>query len=45
MAKDIIEAHHGTLSAGNREGNGAWFEAVLPVLEGARAYSQKYHVP
>ncbi len=41
MAKDIIEAHHGTLSAGNREGGGAWFEAVLPVLEGARAYTHQ----
>ena len=39
MAKDIIAAHHGTVSARNREGRGALFEIVLPVLEGAKAYT------
>ena len=38
MAKDIIAAHHGTISARNREGRGALFEIVLPVLEGAKTY-------
>ena len=39
MAKDIIAAHHGTISARNREGRGALFEIGLPVLEGATAYT------
>lgn len=39
MARDIIAAHHGTLSAGNRETCGAWFELRLPVLEGVRPYA------
>ena len=38
MAKDIITAHHGTISARNREGRGALFEIVLPVLNGAKTY-------
>ena len=38
MAKDIVEAHHGTLTAGNRAQKGAWFEISIPVLEGARTY-------
>ena len=38
MAKDIIAAHHGTISARNREGRGALFEIVLPVLNGAKIY-------
>lgn len=38
MAKDIIDAHHGTLTAGNRVGQGAWFEILLPVLEGEKPY-------
>lgn len=38
MAKDIVEAHHGTLTAGNREKKGAWFQIVLPVLEGRKTY-------
>lgn len=39
MAKDIIIAHHGTISVRNREERGAVFEIVLPVLEGTRPYS------
>lgn len=38
MAKDIIEAHHGTLTAGNRQKGGAWFEAAIPVLNGSKTY-------
>lgn len=38
MAKDIIEAHHGALTAGNRPEGGAWFEAVLPQICGAKTY-------
>ena len=38
MAKDIILAHHGTISARNSEERGAVFEIVLPVLEGASPY-------
>lgn len=41
MAKDIITAHHGTISARNREGKGALFEIVLPVLKGAKPYIVK----
>lgn len=32
MAKDIAEAHHGTLAAGNRPGGGAWFRMSLPKI-------------
>lgn len=39
MAKDIIVAHHGTISARNREERGAVFEIGLPVLEGAKVYT------
>ena len=39
MAKDIITAHHGTISARNREGRGTLFEIVLPVLEGVTTYT------
>lgn len=38
MAKDIISAHHGEITAGNRGVGGAWFEVILPVLEGTRIY-------
>ena len=38
MAYDIIKAHHGTLSAGNRMEKGAWFLAEFPILEGSRTY-------
>ena len=38
MAKDIITAHHGTISVRNREQRGAIFEIILPVLEGASPY-------
>ncbi len=38
MAKDVVEAHHGVLTAGNRERTGAWFEIQLPVMDGAKAY-------
>ena len=39
MAKDIISAHHGAISARNRESRGAVFEIVLPVLEGTSPYT------
>ncbi len=39
MAKDIVEAHHGSLTAGNREKVGAWFEIQLPRIDGAQTYS------
>lgn len=38
MAKDIISAHHGTISARNREKQGAVLEIALPVLDGASPY-------
>lgn len=38
MANDIIHAHHGTISARNREEQGAAFEIVLPVLDGTNPY-------
>ncbi len=38
MSRDIVEAHHGTLTAGNRDGGGAWFEISLPVMEGKKPY-------
>lgn len=38
MARDIILAHHGTISTRNREEQGAVFEIVLPVLEGTSPY-------
>ena len=38
MAKDIVAAHHGTISVRNRETRGAVFEIVLPVLEGTSPY-------
>lgn len=37
MAKDIIEAHHGTLSIGNQPKVGAWTEVFLPDLDGKKA--------
>lgn len=37
MAKDIIEAHHGTLSMGNQPTTGAWVEVFLSDLEGKKA--------
>lgn len=40
MAKDIISAHHGTISARNRETRGAAFEITLPVLDGASPYAR-----
>ena len=45
MAKDVIAAHHGTITARNRESGGAAFEIVLPVMEGARAYPEKKNEP
>ena len=39
MAKDIIVAHHGTVSVRNSEKCGAVFEILLPVLDGANPYS------
>ncbi len=39
MARDIIRAHHGSLTAENRKKNGARFVISLPVLEGAKAYA------
>ncbi len=41
MARDIIRAHHGSLTAENRKKNGARFVISLPVLEGAKAYTSK----
>lgn len=38
MAKDVIAAHHGAITARNRESGGVAFEIVLPVMDGARAY-------
>lgn len=38
MAKDIVDAHHGTLTAGNRERVGARFEICLPRISGAETY-------
>lgn len=38
MAKDIIGAHHGTLTARNREKAGARFEIWLPRIGGAETY-------
>ena len=38
MAHDIVKAHHGTITAGNRAQRGAWFEIRIPVLEGAETY-------
>ncbi len=38
MAKDIVKAHHGKISAGNCDEKGAWFEIELPFLDGARSY-------
>lgn len=38
MAKDIIQSHHGTIVAENREENGARFVITLPILSGAEAY-------
>lgn len=40
MAKDVVEAHHGKIAAGNREGGGAWFEMHIPILEGTRQYEE-----
>ena len=40
MAQDIVRAHHGTLTAGNRDGGGAWFLISLPVMEGSRVYEE-----
>lgn len=37
MAKDIIQAHHGTVSMGNLPKAGAWVEVFLPKLEGKKA--------
>jgi signal transduction histidine kinase len=37
MSKDIVEANHGTITAGNGK-KGAWFEIRLLCLEGAKAY-------
>lgn len=41
MAWDIIHAHHGTLTAGNCEDEGAWFSLSLPLLSDSRIYSEK----
>lgn len=38
MAKDIIAAHYGTLTAGNREQAGARFEICLPRIDGTETY-------
>ena len=39
MAKDIVSAHHGTITARNRESRGAVLEITLPVLEGTSPYA------
>ena len=38
MARDILKAHHGSIAAGNRTGDGAWFYLEAPILEGKRPY-------
>lgn len=38
MAKDIVEAHHGTLTGSNGKTGGACFSMTLPVLEGSQTY-------
>ena len=38
MAKDIVSAHHGTITARNRETRGAVLEITLPVLDGISPY-------
>ena len=41
MARDVIVAHHGTISARNREEHGAVFEIILPVFSGTNPYLAK----
>ena len=38
MARDIVEAHHGTLTGSNGKTGGACFSMTLPVLEGSQTY-------
>lgn len=38
MAKDIIEAHHGTIFVENRSQGGACFQIELPILNGRKPY-------
>lgn len=40
MAKDIVEAHHGSIQAGNNIDKGAWFEIRLLCLDGADIYKR-----
>lgn len=40
MAKDIVEAHHGIIQAGNNIDKGAWFEIRLLCLDGADIYKR-----
>lgn len=40
MAKDIVEAHHGIIQAGNNIDRGAWFEIRLLCLDGADIYKR-----
>lgn len=40
MAKDIIEAHHGSIQAGNNIDKGAWFEIRLLCLDSADIYKR-----
>lgn len=38
MTRDIVQAHHGSITAGNGAQSGAWFVLTLPILEGKGAY-------
>lgn len=38
MAKDIVEAHHGSIQAGNNLNKGAWFEIKLLCLDSSEIY-------
>lgn len=40
MAYDIIKAHHGSLTAGNANPNGAWFLIVLPQFFRGKIYDK-----
>lgn len=43
MARDIVEAHHGTLTGSNGKTGGACFSMTLPVLEGSQTTSVRLH--